>query len=75
LRRHLTHGIGAVAEVGEELVELGLDRTLAAREQEGQECLEGERARSGEKLRLEACAFQKLFREQIVGEPAENLGI
>ena len=58
LSAHQTHRVRTIPEVGEELVEFSLDRSLYARQQEGQDGWQAERTLAGEILRLEPGAFQ-----------------
>jgi hypothetical protein len=58
LSAHQPDRVRTIAEVGEELVQFGLDRTLHTRQQEGQNCWEAELAVAGEILWLETGGFQ-----------------
>jgi hypothetical protein len=68
LGSHHAYRVGPIPDVGEELVELGLNGALKSREQEGQEGWKAEGAIPGEKLGLEACVLKQFSRKQVLGE-------
>lgn len=75
LRSDFPYRVGAVREVGEELIEFGLDRALQSRQQEGDDGWEGEGTFPGESAWLKPGRLQQVFRKQIVGERVQDFDI
>ena len=59
LRRHLPHRVGAIAQVGKELIEFGLDGALNAGEEEAHDRRQRQDALPGEVFGADPRRFEK----------------
>ena len=73
--RHHADRVGPIPEIGEELVEFGLDGALNSREQEAQDGWEGEGAITGEEMGFKAGDFQQFDGKQVLGKSVNDGGI